>query len=117
MSKLGEWANEQSDGEAASRELSGEVEIAETRVHVEMLLKSGDWGALNLPSPEKVIAQLENGDSVEVAGHRLVYEDDVLWFTNPYGQDGIVASAIDAKSILRFLADMARGIEYGPVPH
>lgn len=83
------------------------------------LIASEDWAALDLPTPDELVAKLLDQECVDICGHSLEYEEelDVVWLTNPYGVDGVLCNGRpDTRSIRSFLIDMARGVEYGPVP-
>lgn len=84
------------------------------------LIKANDWAALDLPTPEELTASLASGEShSDINGHFVVYdqEDDMTWITNPYGVDGVLCNGVPTVNGIRsFLTDMARGVEYGPVP-
>ncbi|WP_155754550.1 hypothetical protein [Burkholderia stagnalis] len=100
---------------AAERDLERERE----RHHAEVLIANADWEALRLPTPDRLTAKLLAGEPAEVCCHRLEYEEelDIVWFTNPYGVDGVLCSGVpDVATITLFLIDMARGVEYGPIP-
>ncbi|KVZ65779.1 hypothetical protein [Burkholderia ubonensis] len=101
--------------DAAERDLARERE----RQHAEVLIANEDWEALRLPTPDRLTAKLLTGEPAEVCCHRLEYEEelDIVWFTSPYGVDGVLCSgAPDVATIKSFLIDMARGVEYGPIP-
>ena len=85
----------------------------------EVLIANEDWEALDLPTPDELVAKLLDQECVDVCGHCLDYEEelDVVWLTNPYGVDGLLFNGRPAtRSIKSFHIDMARDVEYGPVP-
>ncbi|HGO6075292.1 TPA: hypothetical protein ACK3Q6_004484 [Burkholderia cepacia] len=88
------------------------------RQRVEGLLAAEDWDALGLPTPDELIEILRAGESTTVGGHFVVYDQDLdtVWYTSPYGIDGVVSSPFLVDDIKAFLIDMARGVEYGPIP-
>ncbi|MDY7806125.1 hypothetical protein [Burkholderia stagnalis] len=101
--------------DAAERQRQRERE----RQRAEVLIASEEWEALRLPTPDRLTAKLLTGAPATVCCHRLEYEEelDIVWFTNPYGVDGVLCDgAPDIATIKSFLIDMARGIEYGPTP-
>lgn len=114
-----EYGAEDKEDERVAAET--EAENMRRAARVELLIQARDWNALHLPEPEEVLALLLAGESCLVAGHRLSPEGDlnIVWFTNAYGHDGAFANIdeLDLASVSEFLCDMARGKEYGPVPH
>lgn len=94
---------------------------AEKSKQIEAKIRAGDWRSLGLPTPPELAAQLQRArPAPQIHGHTLFWdaEDGVVWFTNPYGQDGILARRPDDLPVLTgFLANMARGVEYGRVPY
>lgn len=104
----------------------GESEREETRriaeeqaqgQRAESLIRAGRWSDLQLPAPKELAERVLNGESVQIRGHSIVYEDGITWYTNPYGQDGVMGAKPNTDLMARFLASMARGIELGPVPY
>lgn len=70
-----------------------------------------------MPTGAELLAQLLAGERVEVECHRLNYEEgEGIWITNPYGVDAAVLPATE-KACARFIAQMRKGVEYGPTPH
>ena len=69
--------------------------------------------ALYLPTPEQLTADLLKGEGIEVNGHYMIYESDeqCVWFTNPYGVDGILCAGPTVEKVRSFLLDMAHGKE------
>lgn len=61
---------------------------------------------------------LLTGEGTTINGHFVVYDsgDDVTWYTNPYGIDGALFERPTLEGVRAFLADMARGLAYGPTP-
>lgn len=100
-----------------TREEQREEREAAANLRVQSLLEIGDWAALHMPSPSALMAELARGEAPEVCGHRLAWEDGVLWFTNPYGVDGALGSDLDEQSLADILTQLARGEEYGAVPY
>lgn len=87
---------------------------------VDSLLAANNWGALGLPTPEALTGMLLAGKSETIKGHFVVYDsdDDVTWYTSPYGIDGMLFNGRPTvEGVRSFLADLARGAEYGPSPH
>lgn len=84
---------------------------------IEQRIQSKDWTCLGLPPAVELLADLKNGQGRYIAGHSLSPDKDGVWVTNPYGIDCALWQDIDLEFIESFLADMARGEEYGPVPH
>ena len=104
--------------ERHERDIKREYEREEERRRVNALIESGDWKALGLPTPDELVAKLLAGEPDEICDHFVVYEKelDVVWFTNPYGVDGALCSQPNVATMTSFLIDMARGVEYGPIP-
>jgi hypothetical protein len=90
---------------------------ADERQRTLFLIETGDWAALYLPSPSALQAELAQGEAPKVCGHRLAWEDGVLWFTNPYGIDGALGSELNEQSLADILTQLACGEEYGAVPY
>lgn len=86
---------------------------------IEDCLSRGAWGELELPSPEALSGPLERGEVVRLGGYRLEYKraSACLWYTNPYGQDGVLADMPEVAVLSTFLSNLARGIDYGACPH
>lgn len=85
--------------------------------HTESLLQQGLWTELGLPEPTALCARILQGENVKINGHRLYFEDGYTWYTNPYGQDGVLGGQPTIDLLTRFLTNMARDIELGPVPY
>ena len=82
-------------------------------------IKAGEWESLDLPTPQDALNTLLAGEQIEANGHTAQYDvgDDITWLTNAYGIDGILCNKPDLRAVTSFLTDMAKGIEYGPVPY
>lgn len=53
--------------------------------------------------------------AVTVEGYFLdVPEDDIVWFTNPYGVDGGMAA--EDGIVCSFIRNIRKGRQYGPAP-
>ncbi|WP_157379327.1 hypothetical protein [Burkholderia ubonensis] len=76
--------------DATERDFEREREHQRT----EVLIANEDWGALRLPTPDRLTAKLLSGEPATVCCHRLEYEEelDIVWFTSPYGVDGVLCS-------------------------
>lgn len=98
----------------AAREADAE---ASAKARLETLLAAKDWKGLKLPSPGELLADLVAGEQAKVRGHTLIPDDDGVWLTNPYGIDCGLWQTITLEVVEAFLVDMARGVEYGPVPY
>ncbi|MEG0868429.1 MAG: hypothetical protein RSD49_16335 [Hafnia sp.] len=81
------------------------------------LIEQNCWGQLSLPTPESLTELLLTVASTRVDLYFLIYEEDCLWFTNPYGCDGVLGSKPTVRLMRSFLKNVALGYEYGPVPH
>jgi hypothetical protein len=75
-------------------------------------LAQGDWAAFGFPTPEELIQRLSRGETVEVRGHTLAFEADIVWCTNVYGAEGVLGPAPGTGVIKEFLTDMANGVVY-----
>lgn len=73
----------QRERDAASRELASAAEAALT----EQLIQARDWSALNMPLPQDIHATLASGKPVRVAGYFVIFREEMIWLTNPYGHD------------------------------
>ncbi|CAG9184128.1 hypothetical protein [Cupriavidus pampae] len=107
------WADWRAEREA---ERMAEAAEAAEQMRVAVLVARDDWAALQLPRPEMLSGRLLAGHIEQVREHSLKYADGVLWFTNPYGVDGVLAGAPDVPAMRRFLTDMAQQVTYGPTP-
>ncbi|WP_148028627.1 hypothetical protein [Burkholderia pseudomallei] len=91
-------------------------EAFEHSQRVEVLIATGDWDALGLPTPDRLMEALFAGESAEVCQHSVIldYEIDAVVYTNPYGLKGVLISRSRYLSdVMRaFLSDMARGVKY-----
>lgn len=69
-------------------------------------------------TPEQMMARLHAAEVVEVNCHRVFYDkrDGVVWYTNPYGIDGILCMEPKIEVMRRFLDDMRQDRDYGPLP-
>lgn len=86
---------------------------------IESYIAAGNWVELGLPAPPEALLILLAGDQLEANGHTTQYDsaDDVTWYTNPYGVDGILCTGKPTlERVTAFLGHMARGKDYGPVP-
>lgn len=73
-----------------------------------------------LPTPEEALATLLSGLPITVNCHRARYveAEGVTWFTNAYGNDGVLCQRKpDLQVVTKFLSDMAEGIDYGLTPN
>lgn len=86
---------------------------------VKAMVAEGNWASLHLPTPDELLGSLLSGKNVEVRGHSLSYvdEEQLTWYTNPYGQDGILGEIPDSNMVAAFLRNIALGHEYGRVPY
>jgi hypothetical protein len=97
---------------------SGEARRAVEQARVEACVVSGDWSALDLPTPEALTVELLSEKSADVDGRLVSYdaENGVVWITNPYGIDGMVCKVPTVDTMRVFLSNIARGNEYGLCP-
>lgn len=98
----------------AEREREREAECQ----RIKTLIAAEDWDRLGLPTPDELTATLLAEESTTVGGHYVVYEkeQDVVWYTSPYGIDGALCNTPTVDAMRAFLVDMAYGVEYGPIP-
>lgn len=104
----------------AEFELKQEQEIikaAETE-RVDRLIQSGRWDELGLPTPQQMFTELMEGKGQHVESHFVDFdaEDGLTYLDNPYGVTLGLCGVPDLNVCARFLANMARGHVYGPVP-
>lgn len=104
------WHAERAAAEEAETE-------AAAKARINALLVARDWKGLMLPSPKDLLADLIAGEQMKVGGHILSPDEDGVWITNPYGIDCGLWQTITPDVVEAFLVDMARGVEYGPVPY
>ncbi|SAK93693.1 hypothetical protein AWB79_06990 [Caballeronia hypogeia] len=106
------------EAEAIARR-TREAERELKRHRIETFIAAEDWESLSLPTPDELAAKLLAGQSFRVGGHFVIYDRDldVVWYTNPYGIDGLLGNdAPTAAAMKSFLIDMARDVTYGPTP-
>lgn len=97
-----------------------ELRIAQEQVRTQeaqSLIQQARWTDLGLPEPSALAQRILQGENVKINGHGLYFEDGYTWYTNPYGQDGVLGGQPTIELLTRFLTNMARGIELGPVPY
>lgn len=111
-----EWTNERLGMERQEQERGRKHQEQIQRVEA---VKRGElsWVELGVPSPEDALKALIEGAGTRVNGHSITFADGVTWYTNPYGQDGVLGNEPDLEMMTAFLADMALGKDYGPVPY
>ncbi|WP_213781768.1 hypothetical protein [Caballeronia sp. dw_276] len=103
----------------AQRELEEQQRQKAERERIKKLIAVNAWAELHLPTPEDLTATLATGESVSIECHSVVYDsaDNLTWYTNPYGIDGVLFNGLPTLAgVRRFLTDMARGVDYGPTP-
>ena len=110
------WAAGRSERVRERDEAAQEIARAERLAEIERLVKARDWATLKMPTPEELHATLARGESTRVDGHFVIFDDDVIWITNPYGHDSTLGSDLTVEVLEEFLTNLARGYEYGPVP-
>ena len=105
--------------EAGQSSRKAEMQDVRKKVHfafVEAKLKFNDWEGLGLPSPEFVLGELEHGRDVCVGGHSLHPDVGIVWYTNPYGVDGVFCSVPTLDGVQAFMTEIARGHICGLAP-
>lgn len=109
------WEHGIHDQQVERREALAAVE----REGIKKLIAAKDWPALKLPFPEQILETLRDRKPVHVEGHCLYSEEDYIYCVNPYGIELLVSHVQDLTpdDIEHFLADMALGEEWGPVPY
>ncbi|WP_343725873.1 hypothetical protein [Herbaspirillum huttiense] len=83
---------------------------------IEVKITGKEWATLGLPTASALFEALNKGERQEVAGHKLSPAEDGVWLTNPYGVECGVWQELNLEQVIEFLADMARGSTYGPIP-
>lgn len=71
-------------------------------------------------TPDLALATLLSGLPITVNCHRVIYAEaeGVTWFTNAYGNDGILCQREpDLQVVTKFLSDMSIGLDYGLTPN
>jgi hypothetical protein len=102
-----EWQREQAEEKAQAEQ---------RRVFAQSCIERNDWEALKLPTPEHLSFELYAGKAMEVKQHSLLYEQSVVWMTNPYAVDGILGNHPTVAICREFLTTIAEGGIYGPKP-
>ncbi len=116
---LGGAENMRAQIEAADRELEDQQRQRAEQARVKELIKADAWAELHLPTPEELTATLSTGEAVTIECHSVVSarDDNLTWYTNPYGIDGALFNGLPTVAgVRRCLTDMARGVDYGPSP-
>lgn len=76
-----------------------------------------DRGYENAPTitAEAMAEELLAGRSVNIQQYFTVYDrdDELVWYTNPYGLDGIVCKRPTVATLHRFLNDLECGKDFG----
>ncbi len=111
------WRAGAIEREDEEHEAEKDIERQKREALIEEKIEARDWEALGLPHPHDLLTALQNGESHNVGGHALTPDEDGVWITNPYGHDCALWQAVTIEDVEQFLTDMARGEEYGPVPH
>jgi hypothetical protein len=83
------------------------------------LAAAKDWGGLGYPRPEAIVAGLQCGKHLCVAGHELYPVGECVFFENAYNVPGVFGDLreITVVDVEDFLTDMAKGEEWGLVPY
>jgi hypothetical protein len=104
--------------QAEHEEWLSEQRAQALRVETKKMIDENRWEELGLPTPEELSALLYSGESTHVCEHFLVYEkeEEMLWYTNPYGCDGGLGKEPTVKCMRSFLTRVALGGMYGPSP-
>ncbi|BBQ03490.1 hypothetical protein BSFA1_86180 (plasmid) [Burkholderia sp. SFA1] len=70
-------------------------------------------------SAETMVDELLAGKSVKAHQHFVVYDQDneLVWYTNPYGIDGIFCERPTVEQMRRFLNDLDAGRCFGLFPY
>ncbi|MGF6440384.1 hypothetical protein [Paraburkholderia youngii] len=110
------WAFGRAERQRERDEAALEVARAAISAEKERLVAARDWAALKLPTPDELHETLASGKSTHVDGHYVVFRDGVIWITNPYGHDDTLGNDLTVEILEEFLAELARGHEYGAVP-
>ena len=105
--------------EEAERECEEKQRQKAESERINKLIVANAWAELHLPTPEELTAKLASGELVTIECHSVSYDsaDNMTWYTNPYGIDGVLFNGLPTLAgVRRFLTDMARGVDYGPTP-
>lgn len=105
--------------EQAQRDVAAEATKHQRHAEILEQIRVGGWASLSLPTPKAALAMLLDGKRLTVNCHTALYDanDGITWLTNAYGVDGILCNEPDMLTVTWFLADMAMGKDYGPVPY
>lgn len=107
------------EAEQVSQSVGSEKAEQTRQAKVLEQIKAADWASLSLPTPESALTALLAGERLTANCHTAHYDadDGITWLTNAYGIDGVLCQEPDLQAVTSFLTDMAKGIEYGPVPY
>jgi hypothetical protein len=69
-------------------------------------------------TPEQIVDVLLAGGSITVHQHYFVFDaaDEIVWYTNPYGIDGILCKRPSVEWLRKLLYELERGRELGLTP-
>jgi hypothetical protein len=69
-------------------------------------------------TPEQIVDVLLAGGSITVHQHYFVFDDadEIVWYTNPYGIDGILCKRPSVEGFRKLLYELERGRELGLTP-
>jgi hypothetical protein len=69
-------------------------------------------------TPEQIFDALSAGRSITIYQHYFVFDaaDEIVWYTNPYGIDGILCKRPSVERFRKLLYELERGRELGLTP-
>lgn len=76
-----------------------------------------DFDDYIFPTASELLEFIKNRKTIRICGHYICYDDNWIWYTNPYGVDGILFTHIPSiEEIEVFLLDMKMDKVYGLCP-
>lgn len=111
MEMLMAWETEEWGRENAELEAK-QARIARTKA----IIAAEQWSDLGYPSPAELCAVLLGHEPYRLDGYFLIWEEGHVWYTNPYGCDGILCKKPTEDEMREFLTNIALGEDYGQIP-
>ncbi|WP_373975516.1 hypothetical protein NT239_01865 [Chitinibacter sp. SCUT-21] len=65
------------------------------------------------PSPSKLLKTLQQEFTLQIHGHTIELEGDVIWYTKPQGHEGLLNSSRSLVDLTVFLKQLALGAHHG----
>ncbi|MDR5826272.1 hypothetical protein P9250_00185 [Caballeronia sp. LP006] len=69
-------------------------------------------------TPEQIVDALLAGRSITIHQHYFVFDDadEIVWYTNPYGIDGILCKRPSVERFRKLMYELERGRVLGLTP-